>query len=225
MPPIDFAWKPGGRPTVIRESTKHNPIRDSIALAARAVGQEQGLQLRLRHPRPVYLTDASGQAKDEAVFMMTSPDAWNESQPFPTRERTPRFEPPKKGDPDEGTVAEKRQGQFPVGVAAEVKVPATWSEGTSAKDPDKKVRVAVIGHGGVFMGPALGPVQEQLLLDVSNWLLGRDDLLARSDRVWQYPRVELDKEALTLWQCAGGLGPPLFFVVLGCMVLLVRRIR
>lgn len=225
VPPVEFTWKPGGRATVVKSSDKGNPIRDSIALAARAVGQGQGLDLRLRHPRPVYLADSSGKAKDEAVFMMTSPDAWNESQPYPTRERTPRYEPPKKSDPDEGTVAEKRQGQFPVGVAAEVKVPASWSEDHTTTEDDRKVRVAVIGHGGVFMGPTLNPVQEQLLLDVSNWLLGRDDLLARGDRVWQYPRVELDEEAITLWQWSAGLGPPVFFVVLGCMVLLVRRIR
>jgi hypothetical protein len=228
VPPVEFAWKPGGRPGVIKGSGKDNPIRTSIELAARSVGQGQGLELRLRHPRPVYLADASDKAKDEAVFMMTSPDAWNEAQPYPTRERTPRYEPSKKSDPDEGTVMEKRQGQFPIGVAAEVKVPASWSESSSAKDADKadkKVRVAVIGHGGVFMGPTLNPVQEQLLMDVSDWLLGRDDLLASGERTWQYPRVEMSEQALVLWQWAAGLGLPVFFVFMGCVVLLVRRIR
>jgi hypothetical protein len=230
VPPVEFGWKSGGRPGLIKDSGKDNAIRTSIELAARSVGQGQGLDLRLRHPRPVYLADLGDsvggeKAKDEAVFMMTSPDAWNESQPYPTRERTPRFEPPKKGDPDEGKLTEKRQGQFPLGVAADLKVPASWSEGSSGTKSDQRVRVAVIGHGGVFMGPALNPVQEQLLLDVSNWLLGRDDLLARGDRVWQYPRVELNDQAIALWQWAAGLGLPVGFIFLGCVVLLVRRIR
>ncbi len=223
VPSVEFAWKPGGRPGVIKESSKGNPIRTSIGLAARSVGQGQGLELRLRHPRPVYLADAD-KAKDDAVFLMTSPDAWNESQPYPTRERTPRYEPPKKGDLDQGTLAEKRQGQFPIGVAAEVKVPESWSDG-GAKSTAQQVRVAVIGHGGVFMGPTLNPVQEKLLLDVSNWLLGRDDLLARDERSWEYPRVEMGEQAIMLWQWFAGLGLPLVFVLLGCVVLLVRRIR
>ncbi len=225
VPAVEFTWKPGGRPGVIKESAKGNPIRTSIDLAARSVGPGEGLELRLRHPRPVYLADAADKAKDEAVFMMTSPDAWNESQPYPSRERTPRYEPPKKGDPDEGTLAEKRQGQFPIGVAAELKVPAFWTEGSLLKNGEQKVRVAVIGHGGVFIGPTLNPVQEKLLLDVSNWLLGRDDLLARGDRTWQYPRVEMGEQEIALWQWFAGLGLPVFFVCLGCVVLLVRRIR
>lgn len=222
VPPVEFSWKPGGRPGLVKESGKSNPIRTSIELAARSVGQNQELGLRLRHPRPVYLVDAADKGRDDAVFMMTSPDAWNESQPYPTRERTPRYEPPKKDDPDRGTVAEKRQGQFPIGVAAEVKVPEAWGDN---KESAQTVRVAVIGHGGVFMGPTLSPLQEKLLLDVSNWLLGRDDLLARAERLWQYPRVEMSEQAITLWQWFAGLGLPLFVVCLGCVVLLVRRIR
>jgi hypothetical protein len=225
VPPVEFEWKPGGRPDVLKESAKGNPIRTSIDLAAKSVGQGQGLQLRLRHPRPVYLADAADKSKDEAVFMMSSIDAWNESQPFPTRERTPRYEPPKKGDPDEGTVEQKRQGQFPIGVAAELKVPASWNEGPAAKSGEQNVRVAVIGHGGVFMGATLNPVQEQLLLDVCNWLLGRDDLLARGERTWEYPRVDMTEETLVLWKWFGSLGPPAFFVLLGCVVLLVRKIH
>lgn len=224
VPPVEFDWKPGGRPGVVKESGKGNPIRTSIGLAARSVGQGTGLELRLRHPRPVYLADAADKAKDDAVFLMTSPDAWNESQPFPTRERTPRYDPPKKGDPDTGTLSERRQGQFPIGVAAEVSIPESWRDGPG-KTAAKKDRVAVIGHGGVFMGPTLNPVQEKLLLDVTNWLLGRDDLLARGERVWQYPRADMSERAISLWQWFGGLGLPLVFVLLGCIVLLIRRIR
>ncbi|MBM4069160.1 MAG: hypothetical protein FJ271_09480 [Planctomycetes bacterium] len=226
VPPVEFDWKPGGRPGVIDDAAKGNPIRTSIGLAARSVGKGQGLELRLRHPRPVYLADAAGKSKDDAVFLMTNPDAWNESQPFPTRERTPRYEPPKKDDPDAGTLRARRQGQFPIGVAAEVNIPASWSDSKDKDRPSaKKDRVAVIGHGSVFSGPTLNPVQEKLLLDVTNWLLGRDDLLARGERTWSFPRVQMSEQAISLWQWLAGLGLPLVFVLLGCVVLLVRRIR
>ena len=91
--------------------------------------------------------------------------------------------------------------------------------GTSA------VRVAAIGHGGVFMGTALAPAKEKLLLDVCNWLLGRDDLLTRSDQTWQYPRVDLSPTDNSLWQWGTRLGLPMLFVYLGLVVMMVRRLR
>jgi hypothetical protein len=156
--------------------------------------------------------------------MMTSPEAWNESQPFPTRERTPRFELPKPGDPSRGTVSEERRGQFPIALAVETQLPASWYQDKDTKPAT--VRVAVIGHGGVFMGTSLTPAKEKLLLDVSNWLLGRDDLLARDDHEpWQYPRVTLTGSENGLWQWGTRLGMPLLFVYLGFVVLMVRRMR
>jgi hypothetical protein len=126
-----------------------------------------------------------------------------------------------------GTFRERRQGQFPIGVAAEVKIPDSWgdSKAGAGKPNARKERVAVIGHGSVFSGPALNPVQEKLLLDVTNWLLGRDDLLARGERTWSFPRVAMSEQAIAMWQWTAGLGLPLVFVLLGCAVLLVRRIR
>jgi len=83
----------------------------------------------------------------------------------------------------------------------------------------------VIGHGGVFSGPSLNPAKEKLLLDVSNWLLGRDDLLANGNHEWRYPRVALADSDYALWVWGTHLGMPVFFVFLGLMVLMVRRMR
>src|SRR5262249_732218 len=156
------------------QDLKPNPIRDSIRLTARGLGKKQLLDLRLRHPRPIYYDPPEGKLEQETTFLMTSAAAWNESQPYPTRDPTPRFEEPKPGDRDRGTVREKRRGQFPIAVAVETKLPASWYRDSKSATP-APVRLAVIGHGGVFMGPTLSPVREKLLLDVSNWLLGRDD--------------------------------------------------
>jgi hypothetical protein len=221
VPPLEFDWKPGGRPNLLedRGGRAPNPIRTSLRVSALAAGAGMPDDLRLRHPRPVYYEPAGRRPAFDPVFLMTSPDAWNEPEPFPTPQRTPRYEPPKPGDPNLGTVRERRTGQFPVGVSAEVTLPPTWA-GKAAK-----VRVAVIGHGGVFTGPNLSPVREKLLLDVSNWLLGRDDLLARDSATWSYPRVELSDAENGLWQWGTRLGMPLLFVYLGFVVLMVRRMR
>jgi len=228
VPPLEFDWKVAAgevRPLTGKVERAPNPVRVSLRLAASSVGKDVALDLRLRNPRPVYYesSKAEGKAADP-VFMMTSPDAWNEPQPFPTRERVPRFQLPKPGDPDVGTVKEERRGQFPVAVAIETKLPDSWYDGKDAMPA--RVRLAVIGHGGVFSGTALTPVKEKLLLDVSNWLLGRDDLLAReNNEPWRYPRVTLADSDYALWVWGTNLGLPVFFVYLGLMVLMVRRMR
>ena len=66
---------------------------------------------------------------------------------------------------------------------------------------------------------------EKLFLDVCNWLLGRDDLLARESVRWQYPRVALPASENALWQWGTRLGMPVLFVYLGLVVLMVRRLR
>jgi hypothetical protein len=103
-------------------------------------------------------------------------------------------------------------------------VPASWY-GDKLPEHTPEVRLAVLGHGGVFLGKALTPMREKLLLDVSNWLLGRDDLLARGYQTWQYPRVQLSETAFALWALAAVLGLPLFFIFLGSVVLMVRQMR
>jgi hypothetical protein len=228
VPPMEFDWPPGAgqvKAVGAKPAGKPNAVRESMRLAAGSFGSDLTTGLRLRHPRPVYYEPARVDPRSpDAVFMMTSPEAWNENQPFPTREHIPRFQPPKPGDPDVGTVREERRGQFPVAVAVETRLPASWYEGKDTSPAT--VRLAVIGQGEVFSGATLNLSKEKLLLDVSNWLLGRDDLLAHADaEPWQYPRVSLSESENALWQWGTRLGLPLFFIYLGLMVFMVRRMR
>jgi hypothetical protein len=165
-----------------------------------------------------------------ATFLMTDPDAFNTDDPFAVEKSigSPEGEANKKDkdlkkDTDLGTVREPRQGQFPVGVIVETTLPESWSPDKNA--PPRKVRLAVIGHGGVFTGESLSPTRQKLLVDVTNWLLGRDDLLARDYKTWQYPRVELDAAQSGLWQWGTRLGLPLLFCCLGLMCYFVRQMR
>ncbi len=181
----------------------------------------------------MYYQGPFGEPPLDHVLMMATGESWNEDDPFPARERTPRFELPKLDDPKNGTAEERRRGPFPIAAAAEVTLPASWydkgdngprNDGPHSNGPHSD-RVAVIGHGGVFVGPRLTPIREKLLLDTSNWLLGRDDLLARDNEVWQYPRVQLSDTQKDLWHWGTFLGMPLVFVYLGLLVFMVRRMR
>jgi hypothetical protein len=92
------------------------------------------------------------------------------------------------------------------------------------------VRLAAIGHGGLFVSsdasqPDLSPAKEQLLLQTTNWLLGRSDRLPRSDRVWEYPRVELSRAAKVWWAGGAIAGIPMLFAYLGFIVVMVRWLR
>lgn len=227
VPPVEFEWPAGegqvGQLFAAKARPEH-PVRTSLRLTSRSLGKGQALEMRLRHPRPVYLdVPEHKQLPYDPIIMMTNPEAWNEEQPFPSRERTPRFERPKDDDPARGTINEKRRGRFPIGVALETTVPPSWygeKEGSPAK-----VRLAVIGHGGVFSGQSLNPTKEKLFLDVANWLLGRDDLLARDNLTWEYPRVSLGPTAKAIWQWGLWLGLPLLVVYLGMIMWLVRGLR
>jgi hypothetical protein len=236
------------------EAGKPNPLLESLRLTAHSLGKGRNLDLRLRNPRPVYyepgpsrlapvtgaLAAAPGMGGPAALpwqglfflsrfkprpevgpeFLLTDAESWNESQPFPTRERTPRYEPPKPDESAGDPFERKRLGPFPVGVAAEV---TDWYS-LKGNQP-VTFRVAVIGHGGVFMGPTLSPGKEKVLLDVSNWLLGRDDMLTHETAVWEYPRVALDEQQQSLWHWGTQLGLPLLFAYLGFVVLLMRQMR
>jgi hypothetical protein len=157
------------------------------------------------------------------AFMMTSRDSWNETQPFPTEEREPRYEPAKPDDPTRNTPDEKRRGPFPIGVAVETPVPVEWYDSSPATPAE--VRVAVIGQGGFFTGKELKPAQERLMLNTCNWLLGRDDRLPRADQPWAYPRVQLDGHENSLWILGSLLGLPGLFLYLGGVVSLWRNMR
>jgi hypothetical protein len=250
VPSVVFDWPRGaGRPLTraIVSERKAHPLRESLRLTAGSLGKDQSLDLRLRNPRPVYFEPGKGGGKTavDDDFIMTSAASWNESRPYQTRQYTPRYEPPKPSDPANGTLDEKRTGPFPIGVAVEVKPWASNDEyvltgalvgwpgsgpGTSlpwvaATAKPTSVRMVVIGHGGVFMGPTLTPIQEKLLLDSCNWLLGRDDLLTKPGQIQEYPRVALSDADKSLWAWSTRLGMPCLFIYLGLVVLMVRRLR
>ena len=161
---------------------------------------------------------------EKTVFLMTDSESWNEERPFPSEKHTPRYERPKADDPNKGTINEKRRGPFPIGVALETEVPTEWYDKDTPKKPIK-VRLAVIGHGGLFIGEKLPPMREKLFLDVSNWLLGRDNLLARDNETWQFPRVEITPAEHTIWVWGICRALPFVFLYIGTIVWLVRRMR
>jgi hypothetical protein len=235
-----------------------NPIARSLKIVAGAAGSTEKLEkLKARHPRPVYFVPVRGQPTAVAEFLFADPESWNESDPFPNRDKTPRYEPTKPDSPLYGTRDAETRGPFPIGVAIETTVPAAWRDDAKplataaglligsalqgpaavggqallppdayAKDPGRRLRVAAVGHGGLFVGPELPPAREQLLLLASNWLLGRDERLPHDDRpAWRYPRVSLSPRQARLWRDGAVIGLPAAVALLGSLVLLVRKYR
>jgi hypothetical protein len=234
VPPVLFSWRPGeGRPVGSPlPPDRSNPLRESLSLTARSLGGGQALDVRIRHPRPIYFVPSrKGLLAFDPDFLMTAPQSWNEDQPFPTESYIPQFqriEPStgerkkddKKGDPLEL----RRRGPFPIGVAVQTPLPQKWYDSDSATP--ETVRVAVIGQGGFFTGRDLSPAKEKLMVYTLNWLLGRDDYLPHAGQTWSYPRVNLpdDTEEGKLWRW-GVFGLPLLSAALGILVWLVRRIH
>jgi hypothetical protein len=241
-PPVLFDWQPGvGRPLGHRPaSDQSNRIRRSLQLDARALGRDSDgnpipLDIRIRHPRPIYyVPPKDSKLLYDPDFLMTDPRSWNEDQPFPTNDRIPQFERPAsrdKGGRDlavgKDALESRRRGPFPIGVALDTQLPASWYG--SAGDTPPTVRVAAIGQGGFFTGKSLPPAEEKLFVDTINWLLSRDEQLPVADRVWSYPRVNEtippDSETHYLWVSGVLLGLPALFGSLGMMVWLFRRLR
>jgi hypothetical protein len=57
VPPLQLAWERGtGWPKgmLVGEAPTSNPLRESLWLTSRGLGKDRSLDLRLRHPRPVY---------------------------------------------------------------------------------------------------------------------------------------------------------------------------
>ena len=163
----------------------------------------------------------------------------------------PRYDPTGLDDPKKGTREEERRGPFPVGVAIESKVPASWVDEEYGREEAAAAslmpldslfaagltvaaselarpneRLIVFGSGNLFAGAKLEPAQEKLLLHSANWLTGREDRLPRGDRpAWSFPRVAMTDRELTLWRLGTAVGLPLVAVYLGLMVMMVRRLR
>lgn len=231
-----------------------NPVGSAFLTTARAVDRK--LDVKKSGYRPVYVAPGfAAKLPFAAEFMFTGRDSWNEDKPTPEDDSTPRFDPAKPDDPRRGTHDEERRGPFPVGVAVEVPVPAEWLRTDGFADQQKiaallptfdggldaalltvladqtprpRVRLVVIGHGGMFAGKKLDPANESLLLHAVNWELKRSDRLPReaadADK-WRYPRVALDDRALTLWRSGAVLGLPLLCGFLGTVVLMARKVR
>jgi hypothetical protein len=139
IPPLRFdappstLWLSSGDAFTSSANTQPQPIAASLEVTHRNIGSKKKLELDARHPRPIYFVpvrakDLLGTRVAQAEFLFTDPDGWNEDQPFPTQQRTPRFEPPKPDDPNKGTRDERRRGSFPVGIALETTVPIEWTD-------------------------------------------------------------------------------------------------
>jgi hypothetical protein len=257
LPPVQFAPDSNA-------STKPNPIAKALTLTSQSIAQP--LDIRIRHPRPVYLVPGlETKIPYSAEFLFTSSESWNESLPFGTLRQIdarsadlepPRFNATRNSDPKKGTREEERRGPFPIGVALQTKVPLEWYDekyqtnfGTlrglatiptltgfkdlstvalttlSMQEP-QQVRLAVIGHGGLFSGKDLSPATQKLLTYTCNWLLSREEKLPNADsESWSYPRVELKESEKFYWHWGTFIGLPLLFAYFGILVLLMRRGR
>ena len=185
-----------------------NPVGMAMRNSGRSIDQK--FDLRVRSPRPVYLAPAwARKLPFAAEFLQTPAESWNEDNPLPNKRPpySPRYDPTPLDDPKKGTRDEERRGPFPVAVAIESKIPASWfddkfypAEATSslvtALDPsgaggiyaacttaasvkqDRPVgRLVVFGSGGLFNGPDMKPATEKLLVHTVNWLVNRQDHL------------------------------------------------
>jgi hypothetical protein len=222
VPPIDFdaPARAGYARLTTGQDQRDNPLRQSLRVTARSVGQ--GFDLRMRFARPVYFESKDGRKLAyDPTFLLTA-TGWNEERPFVTADRRPRFVQPSPTDPDRNTLEAKRRGQFPAGSAVEVRVPPSW-DGPKGQT----VRLAVIGQGDLFTGPELSPAKERLLMQTTSWLLGRDEYLPSADHPWKYPRLGIgpDDWRHRAWLLATGWGLPVLFAYLGLVVLLYRRLR
>lgn len=102
-----------------------NPVAAALRVTGRAAGKP--LDIRQGGFRPLYASDALlARSAFAPEFLFTSAASFNEERPVPADDYQPKFDPAKPDDPRRGTRDEERRGPFPVGVAAEVTVPAAW---------------------------------------------------------------------------------------------------
>ena len=180
-PPVKFdappatPWLSAGDLFALGGTAQSHPIAAAMEITRRNVGAKRKLELDARHPRPVYFVpvrpdDLVRPRSVRAEFLFTDPDAWNEDQPFPTQQRTPRFEPPKPDDPSRGTREERRRGAFPIGIALETTVPLEWAQPQAAAAK----WAGVIASGAEPVNPA-GPI-------VTHSLVPADEFAAPGSR-------------------------------------------
>jgi hypothetical protein len=224
-----------------------NPVADAMRTTARSV--EAKLDLRLRAPRPVSITeDWKRRMPFASEFLTTSGEAWAENEPFPRQDAVgrftyvPRFDRTADDDAKKNTADEEKRGPFPIGVAVESRLPASWYDakfnpavggvvpaaalplGEGVDGP--KTRLVVFGSATMFTGSQLKPAQEKLLLHSANWLVNRPDRLPKSDeKAWSFPRVDMTEREVLLWRGGTAVGLPLLAVYLGLVATMRRKVR
>ncbi|HZT83095.1 MAG TPA: hypothetical protein VFA26_22900 [Gemmataceae bacterium] len=257
VPPVVFTWKPGaGRPLELRPRDQRpagaNRLRDSLRLAANATGKN--LDLRLRHPRPVYFDPGKPLAPLAAAAFTAPLSAFPAGASAVVVSQAggvvPTYDPEFVMTSADSWNADQPfpvRGRLPRYEPPKVDDPARGTLEVRRRGPfpigvalettpplrwyfesgsrPPPVRVVAIGHGGWFCGRELSPDKERLLLDTCNWLLGREEHLPKDDTPWQYPRVGLSPMANSLWAIGTVAGLPLLFLWLGLVVVLVRRLR
>ncbi len=177
-----------------------------------------------RRAGSAYLNRTKQLPDEKAVILATREESWNEEQPFITKDKVPSYSPSPDKDWRKGTVEEVRRGPFPIGVAIEPTLPETWFDKKKDDGPIRKPRLIVVGSGNGFVGTDVSPLKQRALLDMVNWLAGRDDLLVRDVATWQYPRVEVGETEQRYWfGLAAAL--PVLCLYFGFMVLMVRNVR
>ncbi len=111
---------------------------------------------------------------------------------------------------------------LPMGLSLAALTPDTFKPEANPRT----VRLAVFGHGGLFVGNKLEPAQEALLLSTVNWQLRRDDALPKAEATdWNFPRVSMTPQQKSYWGLVAFPGLPLLMAVLGLFMWMVRRPR
>jgi len=149
IPPVQFPEAPLGK--------TENPIARAMRATSRSADQK--LELRLRHPRPVYLAPGVAERLPFAPdFMTTTNASWNEEQPFPGMRQVgprevmlspPRYEATPFDDPKKGTRDEERRGPFPVAIAIESTMPVEWYD-DAYTDARKAASISTRLDGGIL---------------------------------------------------------------------------
>jgi hypothetical protein len=197
LPPLQVDLKPKGGKAV-------NPVAVAFEQTSRTARKK--LEVKRSGYRPLYVTPRlAARSPFAPELLLTTADAWNEDRPLAERDYIPKYEPTKPDDPKKGTREEERKQAFVVGVAAEVPVPAEWTNPNATAF----AREAAVVIGG-------GPLGGGLPLAIPAALISPDDLVAGSNRktvrvavfghggLFNGPKLDAGQEALLMdtvnWQ-------------------------